>query len=298
MRATPFGMICFTGPTGSGKSTSLRHSLQLLKRERPGANVITIEDPPEGVIMGARQIPIVDATSQTERAGRFHETITASLRLAPNVIYIGEIRDDQSAKLAFEAAMTGHQVWTTLHVTNAMMIPARLRDLGVEDYKLYGSDVLTGLIAQRLVRRLCPECKVPIDEAIFRGSAETAVDTDLALRLDDILGDFAGIFVANRRGCSACDHGYAGRTVIAEIIVPDVEFMKLLRRSLFDDAEQHWRSEMGGMTLYEDAFRKMRLGLIDPTDIEMWFGRLRSPPRVARAPAAATRTTGLAEDRA
>jgi type II secretory ATPase GspE/PulE/Tfp pilus assembly ATPase PilB-like protein len=175
------------------------------------------------------------------------------------------------------------------------MIPARLRDLGVEDYKLYGSDVLTGLIAQRLVRRLCPECKVPIDDAIFRGGAETAVDTDLALRLDDILGNFAGIFVANRRGCRACDHGYAGRTVIAEIIVPDAEFMKLLRRSLFDDAEHHWRSEMGGMTLYEDAFRKMRLGLIDPADIEMWFGRLRPPPRVAPVPPATMRMAQPAE---
>src|SRR5690606_21821495 len=146
MRALPMGINIIAGPTGSGKSTTLQRCLSTLIRERRREiSVFTVEDPPEYVIDGAQQMPVTNANTADERKAQFTKAINASLRSDPDVIMIGEIRDSSSAKLAFEAAMTGHQVWTTVHATDGLTIVSRLKDIGVEAYKLFDSTVVTGL---------------------------------------------------------------------------------------------------------------------------------------------------------
>ncbi|MDB5478869.1 MAG: Secretion system protein, partial [Alphaproteobacteria bacterium] len=163
LRAKPFGINIVAGPTGHGKSTTLqRNILAILREYKNNIAIFTVEDPPEYPIPGAVQMPVVNANTSEERAEAFTRAIAAALRSNPDRIMIGEVRDASSAKLAFEAAMTGHQVWTTLHSNDAITIPFRLRDLHVEEYKLVDPSLLTGLVSQRLVRKLCPHCRRPI----------------------------------------------------------------------------------------------------------------------------------------
>jgi len=265
MRKKTEGINIISGPTGSGKSTTLQQSLIALMREKPGKKVITIEDPPEYIIPRAVQLPVLNATSDDDRGTRFHAVINGSLRSDPDVIMIGEMRDRASAVLAFIAAMSGHQVWTSLHANNATAILTRLRDMGVEDYKLCDHRLITGLIGQRLIRRLCTKCRVPFHQA----HADGMVDPELARQVLRCTGSLAdGVFVAKRGGCPDCHGGTVGREVIAECIVPDRDYMKHIRNGEQEDAIRHWLDNMDGLTMLEHAIQKMTQGICSPVDVE------------------------------
>ena len=274
LRAKPFGINIVAGPTGHGKSTTLqRNILAILKEYNNNIAVFTVEDPPEYPIPGAVQMPVVNASSSEERAEAFTRAIAAALRSNPDRMMIGEVRDASSAKLAFEAAMTGHQVWTTLHSNDAITIPFRLRDLHVEEYKLVDPSLLTGLISQRLVRKLCTHCRRPVIDA-------HDVASGTLTRLEEAEVSINSIRIQNPKGCEKCSGtGYSGRTVTAEIIMPDTGFMDLVRRDKKTEAYQYWLTELNGKAMVEYGLDLIQRGIISPIDAERVLGYLIRPKR-------------------
>ena len=182
LRAVPIGLNVIAGPTGSGKSTTLqRNMIKLLQEKNYEINLITVEDPPEYPIPGARQMPVTNANTEEEKDEQFTKALSAALRSDPDVMMVGEVRSLSAAQLTFKGALSGHGVWTTLHANSAPAILMRLRDMGVETFKLLDPELVKGLISQRLFRKLCPHCRVSVKERI----------NDLAVqRLKVALGDF------------------------------------------------------------------------------------------------------------
>lgn len=265
MRGKPFGINIIAGPTGSGKSTTLQRNLRAILTERGGeVNVLTVEDPPEYVIDGAQQMPVTDATKTEDREQKFHGAIIAALRSDPDIVMIGEVRDLESARLAFAAAMTGHQLWTSLHATDAIAIIDRLKDIGVEDYKICDADIVTGLAGQRLMRTICPQCSIPAAEARAAGK----ISPSLYKRVE-LVADLEKDNVRVRGpGCAKCNGGITGRTVSAEVMLPDHRMMKLLRQGDKADAKRYWIEELGGMTMLQHGIKKMLAGIVEPSEVE------------------------------
>ena len=212
MTANPSGTILVTGPTGSGKTTTLYAMMRRINTMQN--NVLTIEDPVE------YEMPLVRQVEVNERSGTtFATAIRGFLRQDPDVMLVGEIRDQETAALAMRAAQTGHLVFSSLHTNNALGAVVRLRDLGVEDYLLSGS--LIGLVGQRLLRRLCPHCKQPAAPSLAAPTVEGASATHWhGLEL-------AGLY--QHVGCSYCsDTGYSGRVAVGEVVQVDDELRRLI----------------------------------------------------------------------
>ena len=268
LRQLSTGIVVISGPTGSGKSTTLQRALRTLYREKKGEiKIITIEDPPEYVIEGAIQLAVMNADTDEERTEAFRKAIAAALRSDPDVIMIGEVRDAASAKLACEASMTGHQVWCSLHTNDAASILDRLRDKGLEDYKVADPSLFTGLIAQRLVRELCPHCRTPLKRAW--NSINPDIRGELKI-ICDAAGGMDDVHVANSDGCEHCrkkSPGYRGRTVVAETLLPNEEFMLHIRAQRKLEAIRYWKQDLKGVTMLEHAIAKMLRGQIDPKEI-------------------------------
>ena len=195
----PHGIILVTGPTGSGKSTTLYTALSELNTE--DVNIITVEDPVEANMEGINQVHV------NEKAGlTFAASLRSILRQDPDIIMIGEIRDGETAGIAVKAAITGHLVVSTLHTNGTASTITRLADMGIEPYMI--GDSLVGVIAQRLVRRLCPECKKPV----------YATDDEKRLLGVDPMSQLM-IYEPNGEGCTACGGtGYFGRIGVYEIM--------------------------------------------------------------------------------
>ena len=278
LRSKPFGINIVAGPTGHGKSTTLqRNIIAILQEYNYNIAFYTVEDPPEYPIKGAVQMPVVNANTAEERAAQFTKAIAAAMRSNPDRIMIGEVRDAASAGLAFEASMTGHQVWTTLHANDALTIPFRLRDLDVEGFKLTDPDLLTGLISQRLVRVLCPKCARRVEES--------ELSYGMLARFEKANIPIEKTRRHNPEGCSTCGEGsgYKGRSVIAEIIIPDAKFMEYIRVDDKVGAERYWLTKLNGRTLMEHMIDRVRMGDVDPIDAERIIGPLVPPDRVKMA---------------
>jgi general secretion pathway protein E len=211
MIAQPHGIILVTGPTGSGKTTSLYAMLTELNQV--SRNILTIEDPIEYDLPGVGQTQVNSKVQMT-----FAKGLRAILRQDPDVVMIGEIRDLETAEIAVQASLTGHLVLSTLHTNSALGALTRLHDMGVESFLLSSS--IVGLIAQRLVRKLCPECKVlhtlREDERELMG-IDASVDASL---------------VREPKGCEHCNNlGYRGRTGIYELIAIDETLRGMIHRN-------------------------------------------------------------------
>jgi len=207
----PNGMVLVTGPTGSGKTTTLYTGL--LKLNSIARNIITVEDPIEYQLAGINQIQV-----KPQIGLNFASLLRSILRHDPDVIMIGEIRDLETAQIAVQAALTGHLVLSTVHTNSAAATVTRLRDMGVEDYLLAAT--LKGVLAQRLVRRLCPECK-----------AAEAAPAPLIERFDlnRLAPSSEVISLCRPVGCPQCrGTGYRGRRAIAELLVPSREIDRLM----------------------------------------------------------------------
>jgi len=227
-----------TGPTGSGKTTTLYMILDLL-RERP-INIVTIEDPVEKNVDGINQMQVNVQAGLTFEAG-----LRAALRQDPDVIMVGETRDSLTAKISVRAAITGHLVLSTLHTNDAVSAIVRMKDMGVEPFLI--ADSLSGVVSQRLVRKICPKCAV-----------ETAPNEEEA----KILG---GKITRIRRGngCSFCNFsGYKGRMAVHEVLVIDREMRKMIVRGCsVDEIHEYARSVQGLTPLKEDLRELVRSGI-------------------------------------
>lgn len=235
----PHGVVLVTGPTGSGKTTTLYGALSHLNdRQR---NIMTVEDPIEYALPGIAQTQVDTRTKLT-----FARGLRAILRQDPDVIMVGEIRDTETAKIAVQASMTGHLMLSTLHTNSAIGAVTRLLDMGVERFLL--APMLNGLVAQRLVRRLCETCR----------RADTATGADSAL-LGGALA--AGDPVWRAAGCAECGgQGYRGRTAVYEVIAVDAGLERLIHDGAGETALGQAARE-AGPSLLDDAVAKVRVGI-------------------------------------
>jgi len=269
LRAMPIGIVFVSGPTGSGKSTTLqRNMINLLKERNYEINLITVEDPPEYPIPGARQMPVTNAGVEELKEREFTKALAAALRSDPDMLMIGEIRTLSAADLAFRGALSGHGVWTTVHANSAPATLVRLKDMGVDDYKLEDPSLVRGLMAQRLFRTLCPHCRIPAKEHLN----DPAVG-----RLKKALGDFGleNAYLRREGGCPHCNYrGIVGRTVIGEFVLPDATFLTLMLKGETRKAIDYWTGDLGGRTLKDNAISRMLAGLIDIEEVERWTGLL------------------------
>ncbi|MCU0567393.1 MAG: GspE/PulE family protein [Oculatellaceae cyanobacterium Prado106] len=216
----PQGMIIFTGPTGSGKTSTLYTSLQAIAAE--SVNIVTVEDPVEYVLPGITQTQVHEAAGMTFAAG-----LRAILRQDPDIIMVGEIRDHETAETAVRAALTGHLVLTTLHTNDAIGAIPRLKDIGPDPGLI--SDALLGIVAQRLVRRVCPYCAEPYQP--------TSLDLQI-LGLTDAEADLDSW--RQGRGCSSCfNSGYLGREAVIELLNIDNRVRSLIYEGSVSDLRQY-----------------------------------------------------------
>jgi type IV pilus assembly protein PilB len=236
------GMIIVAGPTGSGKSTTLCAALMAMKSER--TNIITIEDPIE------YQLPGINQTQTNEKIKlTFASALRSILRQDPDVIFVGEIRDHETARIAMQAAQTGHLVLSTLHTDDAPSVMTRLNDIGVEPYVIASATV--GVVAQRLVRRLCEHCR--------RQYTPTS-ETLRALNVSD--ADAANIPFYRPVGCDACHQtGYKGRIGIYEVMKITDRLRRLISQKASEDAIREAAQSSGMLTLGEDALAKVKAGV-------------------------------------
>ena len=239
MISAPNGIILVTGATGSGKSTTVYSFLQKLNIK--GANLITVEDPVEMEIKGINQVQV-----NSEIGLDFAAVLRSILRQDPNIIMIGEIRDSETAKIAVRASITGHLVLSTLHTNNSLTTIERLIDMGVERYLL--SSALTGIVSQKLARKLCDHCKQPrqttdYEKKVFKDALGIEVNQ-----------------VYQAVGCSKCRQGYKGRIALQEVLLID----QTIRDAINDDAKKEkiremvYRSDV--ITLLQDGLYKVIAG--------------------------------------
>ncbi|EKU98975.1 type II secretory pathway, ATPase PulE/Tfp pilus assembly pathway, ATPase PilB [Leptolyngbya sp. PCC 7375] len=238
----PQGLIIFTGPTGSGKTSTLYTSLQAIAKEH--VNVVTVEDPVEYVLPRITQTQVNEAAGMTFAAG-----LRAILRQDPDIIMLGEVRDHETAETAVRAALTGHLVFTTLHTNDAVGAIPRLQDIGPDPSLL--SDALLGVVAQRLVRRICPHCieSYPATETDFKrlGILPSQIKADLALH--------------RGRGCNHClGSGYLGREAIVELLEVDEPIREIIHSGNMIDLHRYLR-ETDFMSFRQAAIEKVFAGV-------------------------------------
>lgn len=274
--AQPYGMMLVTGPTGSGKSTSLYSALTLLNK--PDVNISTVEDPVEYKIEGANQTQVNPVAGMTFIAG-----LRALLRQDPNIIMVGEIRDAETANLAVQAALTGHLVFSTLHTNNAATCLPRLLDMGIEPFLI--ASTVRAVIGQRLVRRLCKKCKqeyAPAKEEIQmiiktfgikserelqhiheleKQAASQKIGEDIGDNLSSTPSTITRLYKANPDGCEECGHaGYKGRMGIYEVLDNSVDIQKLIVGNATSNTIQEQAIKEGMMTMQTDGFIKALRG--------------------------------------
>ena len=238
----PYGMILVTGPTGSGKTVSLYTCLNLLNK--PGVNIATAEDPCEITLPGVNQVSVNDKAGMT-----FAVALKSFLRQDPDIIMVGEIRDLETADISIKAAQTGHLVLSTLHTNDAPTTLTRMRNMGIAPFNIASSVIL--ITAQRLARRLCPQCKAPSDiphEALL----------DAGYSDEEIDGSWAPYKPV---GCSACNNGYKGRVGIYQVMPVTEEIQRIILRD-GNALEIAAQAKLEGVRSLRDAgLHKARMGM-------------------------------------
>ncbi len=250
----PYGMILATGPTGSGKTTTLYALLRLLNNE--GVNIVTLEDPIEYSIAGVNQSQIKPEIGYT-----FAEGLRQILRQDPNVIMVGEIRDEETATLATHASLTGHIVLSTLHTNSAIGVIPRLLDMGVRQFLL--PYTLSVVISQRLVRTLCPNCKKKISpsEKVKSYILEKIKNIPIESRRDIKLPSKDQIFIYEPKGCEKCKQkGYVGRVGLYEVLSMTEELTDVIFKSPTESAVSKAAKKQGMLTMEQEGIVKILAG--------------------------------------
>lgn len=349
LKSKTSGVTVISGPTGSGKSTTLQVVISSLISDADGkTHVITVEDPPEYTIFGwenslvqhtdamgnlierdvkddhgnimynedgtikrdttinkkikcfATQTPVANAKTAEQRSAAFNSAISAAMRLDPDVIMIGEVRDASSAAAALQASMTGHQVFTTIHANNAITIFSRLIDIGAKKELACDADVICGLIAQRLVKKLCDNCSFDIkskfseiekDEKRFATfkrllvafnqfdnfeeikNIKTINEILTKSKNKELSADLVGVRILNPNGCAECNYrGIKGRSVVAEIILTDDKYMELVLEEKKAELKDYWMKDLKGVDMIMHGLLKVKKGISDPFELEKELG--------------------------
>ena len=247
MLKTPFGMILISGPTGSGKTTTQYASVNTL--DSVGRKIITIEDPVEYHFSNINQMQVNPAAAVTFATG-----LRATMRLDPDVILVGEIRDAETAQISTQAALTGHLVLSSVHANDTVSTVIRMIDLGIEPFLI--SSALIGVIAQRMVRRVCPYCSRPIE--VSPEEREAYEEEMGEKRLEFIVG----------AGCNFCaGTGYLGRTGIFEVLVVSEAIRRIIVKGADADEMRDVASKEGTASLWHDGMVKVREGITTPYEI-------------------------------
>jgi type IV pilus assembly protein PilB len=244
----PYGIILVTGPTGSGKTTTLYSGLKQINT--PDVNIMTAEDPVEFNFDGINQVAVRSDIGLT-----FAASLRSFLRQDPDIIMVGEIRDTETAEIAIRAALTGHLVFSTIHTNDAPSTVSRLLDMGIPPFLLASSTRL--IMAQRMIRKICQNCKRKVD-----------VDKDTLIRLGVPEDQVDGFEVYDGKGCSECnDTGMSGRTGIFEVM----PISPVLERMILDKAPvpeiRATAIKEGMLTLREAALKKLRNGLTNMQEV-------------------------------
>jgi type II secretory ATPase GspE/PulE/Tfp pilus assembly ATPase PilB-like protein len=329
----PVGLTIIAGTTGSGKSTTLQNLLMKKINERNGEiKVITIENPPEYFIPGASQWPVMQDKEGSALKG-FQSAMRAAMRSDPDVLMIGEIRDNESANLTVQAVQSGHQVLSTVHASSALGVINRLENLGVGRDILGSPDFLAGLIYQKLLPKLCPHCSIPLENGrvpnkyslekiiednqymsetelerwkknnkhntnfvrflqdnkvfnsntaeeileIYRQKNSEEEKEHFLKRINEYYGGLSGANIRFRGpGCGKCRDGIAGRTVVAEVVRPDLKIIDLINDKRDSELLLYWRKNTGGRFAIEDACDKAKNGLVSLIDVENELGLIGS----------------------
>jgi len=238
----PYGIMLVTGPTGSGKSTTLYSALSRLNT--PNVHILTVEDPVEYNLRGINQVQANEEIGLT-----FATALRAFLRQSPNVIMVGEIRDSETAEIAVRAALTGHVVLSTIHTNDAPGTVNRLIDMGIEPFLVSAS--VTLIQAQRLVRKICPYCKEPV-EPDYRLLEEAGIERQ----------EIEGFAVYHGKGCQECgSSGYKGRIAVFEVMPISPGIRQLILKRSSNSAIQKAAKEEGMKTLREDVLLKLKKGI-------------------------------------
>lgn len=271
LRSYPTGLVIVAGPTSSGKSTTLVRNMSMMLKERNyEINMITVEDPVEQKIFGAHQIPVTNATNEELRDDKYTEALAAALRSDPDTLMVGEIRTLAAAQLTVRGALSGHNVWTTLHANSAMAALTRLLDMGVEGFKLKEETLMRGLVSMRLFKKVCPYCREPLLNHPEHSAYKRVLDAfgEIGLKQVYIRG----------AGCKECNGtGTLGRIKAGEIIITNSEFLRFALAGNTDGAVKYWLEEMDGRTLKESATELMLKGVIGVDELERWVGLLDRP---------------------
>ena len=246
--SNPHGIILVTGPTGSGKSTTLYTSLSELNKE--DVNIITVEDPVEANINGINQVQVNNKADMT-----FAAALRSILRQDPDIIMIGEIRDGETAQIAVQAAITGHLVVSTLHTNSAASTITRLEDMGIEPYVV--GDAVVGVIAQRLVRRLCPTCKQP------------RLIEDDERQVLGVPADEEDVIIYEPAGCPLCnDTGYAGRIGVYEMMPVSKALQAVISTGATADKIEKQALSEGMLTLKMGAAKHVLNGITSLSEMK------------------------------
>jgi type II secretory ATPase GspE/PulE/Tfp pilus assembly ATPase PilB-like protein len=270
--AKPVGALIMAGTTGSGKSTSLNSMLgEKIEAYKGKLKVITVEDPPEYVLPGASQVPVVRSRSVAKggdpTANPFATVMSAAMRSDPDILMVGEVRDEDSAELLIHAVQSGHQVFTTVHASGPIDIIARMRSIGVKDDVLGGQNFISALMYQTLLPTLCPKCSTNIEHLM------TTVETDQEHELIERIYKYVkpsvvpGLRFRHDAGCPDCAMGVIGRTVASEVVLPDPYMLKCFRDRQDTEAFMHYRKK-GGRIALEHGLMKAFLGASDIRDVE------------------------------
>ncbi|MGC8944255.1 MAG: GspE/PulE family protein [Minisyncoccia bacterium] len=255
----PYGMILITGPTGSGKTTTLYALLQQLNQDK--VNIISLEDPVEYTIEGINQSQVLPEIGYT-----FARGLRQIVRQDPDIILVGEIRDNETAELAMQSALTGHLVLSTLHTNNAVGVIPRLIDLGVEKFLI--PSALNLMIAQRLARRLCNDCK----ERVLANSAEQVIIEEalstLPKEIKESLPYKPPYYIYKSKGCPACNNkGYLGRIAIFEMLRMTPELEQIILTQPSQERLMAEAKRQGMITLRQDGIIKVLEGLVSLEEV-------------------------------
>lgn len=242
----PYGIVLVTGPTGAGKSTTLYASLHFIKD--PRKNIITVEDPVEYQIKGISQIQVNPKVGLTFATG-----LRSILRQDPDIIMVGEIRDTETADIAIHAALTGHLVLSTLHTNDSISAIPRLVDMGIEPFLVANS--IEGIVAQRLVRKICPHCKTPYKP------------TDIEMEELSLDKESEYVFYKGQ-GCEHClGSGYRGRIGIFEVFEVDQYVKNMIAKGTLTSEILSYLKTKGFRTMYEDGIDKVIKGITTPSEV-------------------------------